>query len=674
MSPQKLAHGKKAWDLFLDKGVLDPRLVRAEVAESWQRCQRLKVNPQQRKDAGVDEVRLLEERRYRKQRLYRIARPFMRDLQYFVSGSEFQVILTDEDGYLLEVLGDERIVSRTKNVSLCAGASWNEASKGTNAIGTALVEARPVQIFAWEHFCEGNHFLTCSAAPILDVDGNVLGVLDISGDCRYANPHTLGMVVSTVRAIENQLRLEQANHKLYVSSRYSHALMQGLSDGLLTIDSNGIVTDMNTRGGEILGVNPAQARGRHLGLVCGASPMLRVLENGREYQNEDILIEKVGKKIRSSASALRDESGGIVGAMAVFREINERQALKRLAVIPAHRWAFDDITGISPAMAAAKEWAERAAASSSTVLILGESGTGKELFANAIHHAGSRRDHPFVAINCAALPENLIESELFGYVDGSFTGARKGGQAGKFEVANGGTIFLDEVGDMSLSVQAKLLRVIQERKVSRIGSAQEVPVDIRIIAATHKELTAEVERGTFREDLYYRLSVLEIFVPPLRQRGEDLPELARHLADKIATRMGRMPVRIDDSFLHKLGTYRWPGNVRELENAMERAMVRAGDNNVLDAVALRLPGEGLAHAAPAPEAPLSLSLPASVRPLRDVEKQAIIDALSCYGGNIVQTASRLGICRNTLYRKMEEYQLMPADAARKAKSPATEIG
>jgi DNA-binding NtrC family response regulator len=183
-----------------------------------------------------------------------------------------------------------------------------------------------------------------------------------------------------------------------------------------------------------------------------------------------------------------------------------------------------------------------------------------------------------------------------------------------------------------------------------------------------------VERGTFREDLYYRLSVLEIFVPPLRQRGEDLPELARHLADKIATRMGRMPVRIDDSFLQKLGTYRWPGNVRELENAMERAMVRAGDNNVLDAAALRLPGEGLAPAAPAQEAPPSLSLPASVRPLRDVEKQAIIDALSCCGGNIVQTASRLGICRNTLYRKMEEYQLVPADAARKGKSPATEIG
>jgi PAS domain S-box-containing protein len=659
MSPQRLAHGKRAWDLFLDKGVLDSRLVRAEVAQSWQRCQRLKVNPQQSPDSGLDQARFLEEQLYRKQNLCRVAQPFMRDLFYFVSGTEFQVILTDENGYLLEVVGDPRIVSRTKDVSLCPGVRWDEASKGTNAIGTALVERRPVQIFGWEHFCEGNHFLTCSAAPIQDVDGNILGVLDASGDCRYANPHTLGMVVATVRAIENQLRLEQTSHKLYVSSRYSHALIQSVSDGLLAIDSNGIITDMNPRGGQILGVSPAQAKGRHLELVLGPAPMLRLLEDGSEYQNQDILFEKAGKRIRSSASALRDETGGIIGAVAVFSEVTERQPGRRVSVVPSHRFGFDDITGISPAMTAAKEWARLAAAGSSTVLILGESGTGKELFANAIHDASSRGDCPFVAINCAAMPESLIESELFGYSEGSFTGARKGGQPGKFEVANGGTIFLDEIGDMSLGVQAKLLRVIQERRVARVGCAQEIPVDIRIIAATNKDLKAEVARGTFREDLYYRLSVLEIFVPPLRDRLDDLPELARRLADKITARMGRERVRLDGGFLEKLRTHTWPGNVRELENAIERAIVRNGESHVLAGDALQLPWEGHAAAAPAHEAPPVAAAPANVRPLREVEKQAIIEALGCCGGNIVQTASRLGICRNTLYRKMEEYQLTP---------------
>jgi PAS domain S-box-containing protein len=665
MAPRQLAPGKRAWDLFLDKGVLDPRLVRAEVAESWRRCQRLKVNPQQRPDSGIEEACFLEEHRYGTEHLSRIARPFMRDLYYFMSGSEFQVILTDANGYLVEVLGDPQILSRTKDVSLCAGASWNEASKGTNAIGTALVENRPVQIFAWEHYCEGNHFLTCSAAPIQDSDGNVLGVLDVSGDCHFANPHTLGMVVATARGIENQLRLEQANHKLYVSSRYSSALMHGVSDGLLAIDGNGVITEINARGGEILGVNPAQAKGRTLESICGQSPVLDVVHDGREYQNEEVLIERIGKKVRGSASALRDETGGIVGAVAVFREIAERQPARRLIVSPSPGWEFDDIVGRSPAMLAAKEWATLAAASSSTVLILGESGTGKELFANSIHHASSRRDYPFVAINCAALPESLIESELFGYCDGSFTGARKGGQAGRFEAANGGSIFLDEIGDMALGVQAKLLRVIQERKLTRIGSSQEIPVDIRIIAATHKDLRAEVERGTFREDLYYRLSVLEIFVPPLRERGADLPELARRLADKVVAKLKREPVRIDDSFLAKLRTHNWPGNVRELENAIERAMVRVGEGGVLDASLLRLPGDILPAGAAVREVPAAPSLPASVRPLREVEREAIIEALSCCGGNIVKTAARLGISRNTLYRKLEEYHLAAAEQSRR---------
>jgi len=664
MPQQRLLQGRKAWDLFLDKGVLDRRLVRAEIAQSWERCQNLRVNPQHPPNDELNETRDLEEHLYCKRDLCRIADPFLRDLHYFFSGSEFQVILTDEEGYLLKVLGDPGIVSRLREINLCAGARWREADTGTNAIGMALVERRPVQIYAWEHFCQPNHILTCAAAPIEDAEGNIIGVLDVSGDFRYANAHTLAMVVAAVRAIESQMRLEQATHKLYAASRYSTTLMHGVSDGLVAIDRNGIVTDINTRGGEILGINPAQAKGRHVEAVCGATPILRVLESGREYHDEDLLIERAGKRIRSSASVLRDESGGLVGALAVFHEVNDNKLSRRPIVVPVRHWDFDDIIGNSAAMTAAKEWARLAAASSSTVLILGESGTGKELFANAIHQASSRRACPFIAINCAALPESLIESELFGYADGSFTGARKGGQAGKFEVANGGTVFLDEIGDMSLSVQAKLLRVIQERKVARIGAAGEVPIDIRIIAATHKDLSAEVERRTFREDLYYRLSVLEIFVPPLRDRREDLPDLARVLAAKVASKNGREPVRLEDGFLLKLQSYHWPGNVRELENAVERAMVRCGDSGVLTADMLHFTGEPVVPAAKREEPPAA-AVPAAIRPLREVERQAIIDALGCCGGNIAQTALRLGICRNTLYRKMEEYQLTPPEPVRR---------
>jgi len=662
MPPHLITLGKKAWELYLEKEVVDSRLVRAAVANSWQRCRELNVNPLLSAVSRSDEgARSLEERLFEKRQLIRIARPFMKDLYGFFSGSEFQVVLTDELGFLLEVVGDKAIVSRTREVHLCPGANWSEAKKGTNAIGTALVERAPIQIFAWEHFCEENQFLTCSAAPISDPEGKVIGCIDLSGDCREANPHTMGMVVAAVRAIENQLRLEQATHKLFAASRYSSALLHGIADGLVAIDRNGIVTDINARGGEIFGVSPSSARGRALTQVCSVDlPMLHVLKSGKDYENQEIVINNLGKRIRSSASPLRDENGGIVGAVAFFQEMKDRST-KASPIVYCHRHSFEDIEGESPGIKAAKDWAILASSCTSTVLILGESGTGKELFANAIHNASSRGHGPFIAINCAAIPESLIESELFGYVDGSFTGARKGGKAGTFEMANGGSIFLDEIGEMSLSVQSKLLRVLQERKVSRVGSSQEIEVDIRIIAATHRDLNKDVEAGRFREDLYYRLAVLEVRVPPLRERPEDIPLLVRRLMTKISMRLDRPPVDIDAECLHRMSVYPWPGNVRAMENVLERALVRMGDAHVLKLEHLGLPAVG---SLPVTDPNLNLRVgkectAPAIKSLRDVERDAIAEALSACCGNIKKTAAHLGIARNTLYRKMEDYDLLP---------------
>lgn len=658
------ASGKRAWDLFLAKDVVDRRLVRSEVANSWERCRTLHVNP-----AGSAEpdfpASLLEERRAAKEQLCRVARPFMRDMYDFVRGSQFQVVLTDENGFLLEVLGDPAILSRTKEVNLCPGMTWSEAAKGTNAIGTALVEKKPVQIHAWEHFREENHFLTCAAAPIHDAAGNPIGVLDVSGDCGYANPHTLGMVVAAVRAIENQISLEQLSRKLHVASRYSNALSRNISDGLIAVDGNGIVVEVNPKGGEIFCVNPATARGRHLSQICGATPLLSVLADGKEYENREVLIEKVGKRVSSSASPLRDDTGVIVGAVAVFHEIHARSNARRMPPIRSHQHSFEEIVGESRSLQAAKEWAQLAAQGNSTVLILGESGTGKELFANAIHSASARRDRPFVAINCAAMPETLIESELFGYSDGSFTGAKRGGQPGKFEVANGGTVFLDEIGDMPLNVQAKLLRVLQEKKVARIGSACEVPVDTRIISATHNDLKSQVESGHFREDLYYRLAVLEVRIPSLRERVDDIADLARHLVQKIARKLERNLVEIDEAFFAKLRLYPWPGNVRELENVIERAIVRMEADNLLTAELLQLPNEASYRVHSTHQPAPAEAATEQIKTLREVEKLAIIEALSACRGNIQQTASRLGIGRNTLYRKVEEYGLLSPSSMRR---------
>jgi len=666
MQPRNVAPGRKAWEHYLDSDVVDERLVRSEVAESWRRCRELKVDPLQRADHAVDQTGLLHDRLLQKQQLVRAARPFIQDLAHFVTGSQFQVILADENGLLLEALGASRILSRTRRVALCPGFNWSEASKGTNAIGTALVEKRPVQIYAWEHFCERNQFLTCSAAPILDPTGNLVGVLDVSGECRDFSPHTLGMVVAAARAIESQLRLEHATRKLHVMTRYSEALTSGVSDGVIAVDGNGIILDVNARGGEILGMAPGQAKGSDLRAVCGdRAPLLRALAPQETSGHEEILVDRLGRTVRGSTATLRDDRGAVVGALALFRDDPDHPSDRRAAKIRPCRTQFEDIVGTSAAISAARDAARQAAASSSTVLILGESGSGKELFVNAIHDASARGGRPLVAINCASLPETLIESELFGYAEGSFTGARKGGQAGKFELANGGTIFLDEIGDMSPNVQAKLLRVLQERTVSRIGSAREIPVDIRVMAATHRDLRAEARRGAFREDLYYRLAVLEILVPPLRDRLEDIPLLAERIAAKLAGRMGLSPVRIEAGFASRLCGYAWPGNVRELENVIERAINRAGRSGVLTNDLLDFTGEGLQRPATAPALPPPAEpREAQARSLKEIEKEAILEALSSCGGNVLKAAARLGIGRNTLYRKMERYELGPVSAFR----------
>jgi transcriptional regulator of acetoin/glycerol metabolism len=594
MSEHLLTQGRKAWQQYFEKDVLDSRVVRGAIASSWQRCRNLNVNPLLTSGSDIEELHLLEQRRYEKEQLIRIARPFLRDLSFFVSGSNFQVILTDENGVLLEIAGDERAAARAREVHLCAGANWSEASRGTNAIGTAIIEKSPVQIHAWEHFREENQFLTCSAAPIIDPLGNIVGVIDLSGDYRHANPHTLGMVVAAVRAIENQLRLEQAMNRLSVASRYSSALVRGFTDGLVAVNTEGIVTEINARGGEIFGINSTFAKGHSLEQLCqGEIPILQVVKNGKDYKNQEFILSPSGRRIQSSGSVLRDEDGSILGAVAFFRELQNHQAPRLSPVFYCHRYAFEDIVGDSLPMQKAKDWASLATTCTSTVLILGESGTGKEIFANAIHNASSRSRGPFLAINCAAMPESLIESELFGYNDGSFTGAKKGGQAGKFEMANGGTIFLDEIGEMSVSMQSKLLRVLQERTVSRIGSSQEINVDVRIIAATHCDLSKDVEAGRFREDLYYRLAVLEVKIPPLRERIEDIPALARCLIGKISTRLERPPVEASLEFLQKLASYSWPGNVREMENVLERTLIHTRGCTALTADPLSCPPRAL---------------------------------------------------------------------------------
>lgn len=647
MSAQVIHLIEEAWNRYIANDVLDIHKLRPEVAHSWQRCRNFKVDPYDQTSQDIKGLEL-KDKVLDSQHLIKIARPFIHNLYGFVKGSGFQVVLTDNEGVVLEAIGDPEIIKRTKQIQLCPGGNWSEVVKGTNAIGTAIIEKKPIQIFAREHFCQANHFLTCSAAPIFDPEGLMVGVLDVTGDYKSFNPHTLSMVVAAVSTIENQLRLHKTTSKLYVSYKFSSTLLEAMSDGIVSVDTNGIITQLNSHAAKILGVDPRFSIGKPVAAVVKKpAAILQVLSTGVEYKDHDLFVEETGKKITQSISPLRDDTGRTIGLLAMLKESRERVPGRRCGSLSA-KYVLDDIIGESESVRHAKKWARIAAGSPSTVLLTGESGTGKELFAQAIHNGSSRKERPFIAINCAALPDTLIESELFGYEEGSFTGSKKGGQAGKFELANGGTIFLDEIGDIPLYTQVKLLRVIQEKKISRIGSSGEISVDIRIVAATHKDLKEEVHKGNFRKDLFYRLNVITINIASLRERMDDLPNLAKHFVCKLSHKLGKKNIAIADEFLQKLKTYHWPGNIRELENAIERALNMLSDDGILTPDLLQFDNTS----------PVKIEeRVAEVKSLKDTEKDAIVQALNLYKGNILKVSAKLGVGRNTLYRKIKEYDI-----------------
>lgn len=645
---------QKGWNNFVTKKNLDSN-IRQVVATSWERCQIYQLDPDDSYNCDMNNWELGKKLKD-KQQLIKIAQPFMENIYNFVKGSGFQVVLSDEDGYILDVIGDQSVLECVKMVQLVPGGNWNEQIKGTNAIGTAIVEKSPVQIYAMEHYLRENHFLTCSAAPIFDPEGQLCGVLDVSGNYQMANPHTLGMVVAAVMAIENQLRLRKATSSLYFAYKYSNTIMESMAEGLVSVDSTGVITRINSMGSKILEVKPEECVGRPVeSLFKHWVPLIDVAKSGGGYDEKKVKISIHGKEkmVISSATPLINEKGDAIGAVAVIREGKTIKESPQLLKGNRAKYTFDTIIGTSKALKEAIKLAQKSSYALSPVLLQGESGTGKELFAQAIHNNGPTKDRPFVALNCAAIPKELIESELFGYEEGAFTGAKKGGHPGKFEIADNGTIFLDEIGDMPLETQAKLLRVLQEKAVTRIGGHRERSIDVRVITATHRDLHRAVEEGKFRLDLFYRINVIEVSIPSLRERSEDVPLLAKHLIEKLSIKLKQPIVNIRPGFLEILKAYHWPGNIRELENVLERAIMLSEQGCLgLDEIP-----SNIINACKEKSGGISLQPQGRVLSLKEMEKQAILLALEECGGNITQAAEELGIGRNTLYRKIKEYQI-----------------
>ncbi|WP_434511032.1 sigma 54-interacting transcriptional regulator [Desulfitobacterium sp. AusDCA] len=441
-------------------------------------------------------------------------------------------------------------------------------------------------------------------------------------------------------------------------------IFENAYDGVMVVDTEGIIVRITKAYCHFLNVDQEEAIGKHCSELLPNSRMEIVAQTGTAEIGEPMII--AGKEALVMRLPLR-ENGKLVGAVGkiMFRDVQDLRTLaekldllenkikfyeKELEHYQKYRYTFSSIMGSSPAILKAKALAEKAAQGKSTVLLLGESGTGKELFAHAIHAAGPRRNKPFVRVNCGAIPSELIEAELFGYDAGAFTGAKKGGKPGKFEIANGGTIFLDEIGDLPLGMQAKVLRILQEKEVERVGSNQLLELDIRIIAATHRDIEKMVSSGEFRRDLYYRLNVFTIQIPPLREREGDIILLSEYLLAKIEREMGVKPKLLDHSVEDLFKLYPWTGNVRELQNALERAInVAEGERIFIRDLPLYLQDLEGGHT-PRILQPLALEV-------AEAERKSILKALKLTGGNKAKAADILGIHRTNLYRKMEKYGL-----------------
>jgi transcriptional regulator with PAS, ATPase and Fis domain len=369
---------------------------------------------------------------------------------------------------------------------------------------------------------------------------------------------------------------------------------------------------------------------------------------------QDVNVKSRKNKLQFNLSAypIKDDKGELKSLILVFKEVKKGRKLADKLMGRHAIYTFDKIIGRDENFLRVIEFAKKVADSRSNVLIMGESGTGKELFAQSIHNHSERKSEPFVAINCGAIPRNLIESELFGYVEGAFTGAKASGHPGKFEIADGGTIFLDEIGEMPIDLQTRLLRVIEEGTVSRIGDVKEIVVNVRVIAATNKDLNLEVEEGRFRKDLFYRLNVLPVRLPSLKERKSDIPLLIEYFMGRISKKLNKKRVIISNEQMEKLEEYDWPGNVRELENYVELSVNTESVPEISwvsgSKKADALEGGKL-------EFPQFGSDKDECIKLEQVERRHIVKVLSVYRGNVSLTAKKLGIGRNTLYRKLESY-------------------
>lgn len=585
--------------------------------------------------------------------LIEISKPYIDMVVESVEDRDFIIILTDNNGCILYIKGANEIKDELGKLNLKIGAYMDEKNIGTNAMGTAIKENRCIQITAKEHYVNIFQSLTCSAAPIHNSKGEIIGTLNLTGKSNMKHPHTLGLVIFGVTAIENELYRIKANYILNQTYNYMKTVIENVDKGIMIVDTHGKIININE-----LGLNILDKRNHNLinedinHIIPNFQNVVdRILKNNKPITKEIKLSHASKYKTEVIFKGIKHNEK-IIGIVATLTRLKEENKGNNFT---GAFFTFNDIIGESDAIKNVITNCKIIANSPSTVLIQGESGTGKEVLAQSIHNYSLRKNNKFIAINCGAIPANIIESELFGYEDGTFTGGKKGGRIGKIELANGGTLFLDEIGEMPLDMQVKLLRVLQEGRVTRLGGSKEIAVDMRVIAATNKDLKKEVKRGKFREDLYYRLCVIPIKLPPLKERKGDITKLIEYFLNMKSIKLDKDIPVISKELYNKLLRYNWPGNIRQLENSIENIVNLNGELSV--DIIDEYEEKGSTNLTIDNQEIIEENIKEKSFNLEEIEKRTIINAIDSNKHNMTKTAKALGISRNTLYLKIKKYNI-----------------
>jgi sigma-54 dependent transcriptional regulator, acetoin dehydrogenase operon transcriptional activator AcoR len=646
----------RAWECFVAGEALLKAPVHSDVLSSWRRSRQFGVKPTETRAPLIATGDSVERLRQQRQDLLLAASPLFAATGDLLARSGSIMLLTNAEGVVLEAQGNRHTLEAGQQMHLMEGGQWSEGAVGTNGIGTAIATGMPAHIFASEHYCQGMKGWTCAAVPIREPGTNaILGVIDISGPPSTYQVNNLTLAIAAARQIEVALAQRVSIEHLQLLEICLQRLSLSDAAGMIAIDRSGLVVHSTRRmqlpvalGQRIAGLdantavedwaqrlpdglrpewfNPVRAEGRTIGAVMVVPKQARtfVLPHG--------------------------QNGTAPRAGEASSELDPR------------RTGFANIFGQSAAMITALQRAQQLALRRVPVLISGETGVGKELFARAVH-GDDRVGGPFIAFNCGAATKELIASELFGHVRGAFTGATAEGRPGRFELAHGGTLCLDEIGDLPLDLQPVLLRALEEGVIYRLGDSKPRRVDVRLVAMTNRNLIDEVEAGHFRRDLYHRISVTRLLIPPLRDRGGDLDILTENFNQSLALRHGVAPRRFVPEVMALMHNYSWPGNVRELRNVVESLLLTSDEPCVQCS---ELPPELLEEARVTPFANCSgattgltpKASPSTGRDsLEDTEREAITRAVRAHDGNLTKAALALGISRSTLYRKVERYHV-----------------